>query len=93
MKLIKPILIFLLFFLIVTFTIQNMGEVSIKYYGVIKEFTPPFSIVLLVVLFLGIIMGGLGGILSNTKLRLELRRRTKEAEEFRRELESLKGKD
>jgi uncharacterized integral membrane protein len=61
MKLIKPILIFLLFFLIVTFSIQNMEEVTIQYYGVVKELTLPFAIVLLVVLFLGIIIGGIGG--------------------------------
>ena len=92
MKLIKPILIFLLFFLIVTFSIQNMEEVTIQYYGVVKELTLPFAIVLLVVLFLGIIIGGIGGIVSNTKLRMELWRQKKEAEGVRKKLESLEGK-
>jgi uncharacterized integral membrane protein len=92
MKLIKPILIFLLFFLIVTFSIQNMGEVSIHYYGVIKELTLPFAIVLLVALFLGIIVGGIGGIVSNAKLRMELWKQKKEAEGVRKKLESLEGK-
>jgi uncharacterized integral membrane protein len=91
MRLFKAILIIFLFFLTVTFSLQNLEEVKIHYYGVIDSFAAPLFAVLLAAVLLGIIIGALGGMLSNIQLRIELRRKKKEAEEMRRELESLKG--
>jgi len=91
MRVFKAILIVFLFFVTVTFSLQNTEEVKVYYYGVIDSFAAPLFAVLLAAVLLGIIIGALGGMLSNIQLRIELRRKKKEAEEMRRELESLKG--
>lgn len=89
MRLVKIILIIFLFFLAVTFSLQNTEEVSIHYYGLVDTFNAPLFSVLLAALFLGVIIGAVGGLLTNIRLRIELRRQTKEAERLRKEPESL----
>jgi uncharacterized integral membrane protein len=91
MRVFKAILVIFLFFLTVTFSLQNMEEVKVHYYGLIDSFTAPLFVVLLAAVLIGVIIGALGGMLSNIQLRIVLRRQRKEAEEMRRELESLKG--
>ena len=91
MKILQAILIFLLFFLAVTFSLQNVEDVSISFKGLISSFTAPLFTVVLAAVFLGVIIGAVGGMLSNIRLRVELRRKTKEAERMRRELETSKG--
>ena len=101
MKLAKAIfiilLVFLTIFFAVTFYTQNMKEVTINYFGLVDSFTAPFSTVFLTAaflgMFIGIIIGIVGGGLTNLRLRIQLRRQTKEAEGLRKELKSLKGKD
>ena len=91
MKILQAILIFLLFFLAVTFSLQNADDVSVHFKGLISPFTAPLFTVVLAAVFLGVIIGAVGGMLSNIRLRLELRRKTKEVERMTRELETSKG--
>jgi uncharacterized membrane protein YciS (DUF1049 family) len=89
------LLIFLTIFFAVTFYTQNMEEVTINYFGLVDSFTAPFSTVFLTAaflgMFIGIIIGIVGGGLTNLRLRIQLRRQTKEAEKLRKELSSFKG--
>jgi uncharacterized integral membrane protein len=93
MKLAKAIFIILLFFFTIAFCLQNVDTVTLHYYGLVDNLAAPLFIVVLASVFLGIIIGILGGGLTTMRLRLQLRRQTKEAEGLRKELASLKGED
>ena len=93
MKLAKAIFIILLFFFTIAFCLQNVDTVTLHYYGLVDNLTAPLFIVVLASIFLGIIIGILGGGLTTMRLRLQLRRQTKEAEGLRKELASLQGED
>jgi uncharacterized integral membrane protein len=91
------LLIFFTIFFAVTFYLQNMEEVTINYFGLVDSFTAPFSTIFLLTTFLGIFIGIIIGIvgvgLNNIRLKLQLRKQTKEAEGLKKELASLKTED
>ncbi len=89
MRVAKIIFLFLLFFLAVTFSLQNTETVKIHYFGLFESLGAPFFSVILAALSLGIIIGAVGGLLTNIRLRIELRRQTKEVERLRKESERL----
>lgn len=91
MKVIKGILFTLLFFFAITFCLQNTDEVTLRYYGWVKDLTTHLFLVVLASVFLGVIIGLVGSSWTTMKLRIKLNRQTKEAEDLRKELESLKG--
>lgn len=91
MKLLKAILIIFLFFLTVTFSLQNTEGAKIHYYGLIDPFSVPLFTVILAAVLLGVIIGAIAGMLTNIKLRMELRKRTREAETIKKELEVSEG--
>jgi uncharacterized integral membrane protein len=91
MKVIKAIIIALLFFLAVTFCLQNTDEVTLRYYTFVENLTAPIFIVVLASVFLGLVIGIIGSGLTNLRLRLQLRRQTKEMEALQKELDV--GKD
>jgi uncharacterized integral membrane protein len=93
MKVAKAIFIVLLFFFALTFCLQNATEVTLRYYGLIENLTAPIFIVVLASVFLGIVIGLIGGGLTTIRLRIQLRRQTKEAEALRQELDALKGEE
>jgi uncharacterized integral membrane protein len=93
MKVAKAIVIVLLFFFALTFCIQNADQVTLRYYGLVKDLTSPLFAVVLVAVFLGILIGLIGGGLTSVRLRLQLNRQQKEAKALRTELETLKGEE
>jgi uncharacterized integral membrane protein len=93
MRLAQAIVIILLFFFTIAFCIQNVDNVTLHYYGLVDDLTAPLFVVVLASVFLGIIIGIIGGGLTTIRLRLQLRREKKEAEKLRKELESLKGEE
>jgi uncharacterized integral membrane protein len=92
MKLVKAIFFFLLFFFALTFCLQNFDEVTIRYRGLIDDFTAPLFAVVLASAFLGVAIGLIGGGLSAIRLRIQLRKLAHEAEDLKKELTSSKGK-
>jgi uncharacterized integral membrane protein len=93
MKALKAIFIVLLFFFALTFCLQNTDEVTLRYYGFVENLTAPIFIVVLSSVFLGLIIGIVGGGLTLIRLRIQLRRQTKETEELRKELDAAKGEE
>ena len=91
MKALKAIIIVLLFFVALTFCLQNTDEVTLRYYTFVENLTAPIFIVVLASVFLGLVIGIIGSGLTLIRLRLQLRRQTKEAEALRKELDA--GKD
>lgn len=89
------LLIALIIFFAVTFYLQNMGEVTINYFGLVDSYTVPFSTIFLLAVFVGILTGCIIGILgvglTTIRLRMRLRSKTKEAAALREELASFKG--
>lgn len=94
---VSVLLIALIIFFAVTFYLQNMGQVTINYFGLIDSYTVPFSTIFLLTVFVGILVGVLIGIigvgLTALRLRMELRSKTKEAEALRKELTSFTGEE
>ena len=93
MKALKAIIIVLLFFVALTFCLQNTNEVTLRYYTFVENLTAPIFIVVLASVFLGLVIGIIGSGLSLIRLRLQLRRQTKETEALRKELEAAKGEE
>jgi uncharacterized integral membrane protein len=93
MKVIKAIIIVLLFFVALTFCLQNTYEVTLRYYTFVENFTAPIFLVVLASVFLGLVIGIIGGGLTLIRLRLQLRRQTKENEALRKELDAAKGEE
>jgi uncharacterized integral membrane protein len=93
MRVAKAIFIILLFFFTIAFCLQNVDTVTLHYYGLVDNLTAPLFTVVLAAVFLGIIIGIVGGGLTTVRLRIQLRRKTKEAEELRKELSSFKDED
>jgi uncharacterized integral membrane protein len=91
MKLIKAIVYLLLFFFALTFCLQNFDEVTIRYRGLIDDFTAPLFAVVLASAFIWVAIGLIGGGLSAIRLRLQLRKLAKDAEALKNELTSSKG--
>lgn len=86
MKIVKTILIVVLFFLTVTFSLQNTENVGVHYYGLTEPFSAPLFTVILAAVLLGVIIGGFGGFLTNLKLRMDLRKQAREMERLQKEL-------
>jgi len=94
---VSVLLIALIIFFAITFYLQNMGEVTINYFGLIDAYTVPFSSIFLLAVFAGILVGCIIGILgvglTTIRLRMQLRSKTKEAKELSKELASFKGEE
>lgn len=93
MKAFKAIIIVLLFFFALTFCLENTGEVTLKYYTFVENLTAPIFIVVLASVFLGLVIGIIGSGLTLIRLRLQLRRQTKETEALQKELDATKGEE
>jgi uncharacterized integral membrane protein len=93
MRIAKAIFIILLFFFTIAFCLQNVDTVTLHYYGLVDNLAAPLFTVVLAAVFLGIIIGIVGGGLTTVRLRIQLRRKTKQAEELRKELSAFKGED
>jgi uncharacterized integral membrane protein len=93
MKTAKAIVIVLIFFFALTFCIQNADQVTLRYYGLVQDLTAPLFVVVLASVFLGILIGLIGGGLSSIRLRLQLKKQQKEAKALRTELASLKSEE
>lgn len=72
MSLIKIVLAALLFFLALTFSYQNDFPVTIRYWGITEGIEMPFFVAILVAFFGGVIVGGIGGLISNFSLKRQI---------------------
>ncbi len=93
MKALKAIIIVLLFFFALTFCLQNTDEVTLRYYTFVENLTAPIFLVVLASVFLGLVIGIIGSGLTLIRLRIQLRRQTKEAVALRKELDAGKGEE
>ena len=93
MKVIKAIIIVLLFFFALTFCLLNTDEITLRYYTFVENLTAPIFLVVLASVFLGLVIGIIGSGLTLIRLRIQLRRQTKEAEALRKELDAGKGEE
>ena len=93
MKAIKAIILVIIFFFALTFCLQNTEEITLKYYNFVENLAAPIFIVVLASVFLGLVIGIIGSGLTLIRLRLQLRRQTKETEALRKELDAAKGEE
>ncbi len=93
MKALKAIIIVLLFFVALTFCLQNTDEVTLRYYTFVENLTAPIFIVVLASVFLGLVIGIIGSGLTIFRLQLQVRRQTKEMEALKKELDAGDGEE
>jgi uncharacterized integral membrane protein len=93
MKALKAIILVIIFFFALTFCLQNTEEITLKYYNFVENLQAPIFIVVLASVFLGLVIGIVGSGLNIFRLRLQLRRVTKEAEALKKELDTAKGEE
>ena len=93
MQIIKALFIALLFFFALTFCLQNADEVTLRYYDLVEDVTAPLFVVVLASVFLGIVIGIVGGGWTIIRLRLQLNKQQKEAKALRAELDAFKGEE
>ena len=85
MGVVKAVLAVLIFFFALTFSLQNTSDVQIQYWGLAKGLRVPLYVAILISFFAGVLIGGVGGFLSNLRLKWELRRVRKELERLKQE--------
>ncbi|RLA86050.1 MAG: hypothetical protein DRG31_01390, partial [Deltaproteobacteria bacterium] len=76
----KVVIAALLFFLALTFSYQNDFPVVIRYWGITEGTEIPFFVAIIIAFFSGIIIGGLGGLISNFSLKRQIRKLKKQLE-------------
>ena len=77
MKMIKTFLLSLLLILIITFSIKNAGPVSVRYFGLTKDFEIPLFLPVLLSLSLGMFVGLVLDLIKRHHLRKAIRRQQK----------------
>ena len=77
MKMIKTFLLSLLLILIVTFSIKNAGYVSVRYFGLTKDFEIPLFLPVLLSFSLGMFVGVILDLIKRHQSRKAIRRQQK----------------
>ncbi len=90
MKLIKTLIVAVLFLLAITFALQNQQAVTLNYYGLIPPFDVPVFLLVFFSVLLGILIAGFGDIYVRYSLRIRARRCEKQLKACRKELEELR---
>lgn len=97
MKWIKTFLMMIIFILVILFSLQNKVEVSLRFglyplYDRIWEAPRlPLFLIILVSVFLGVLIGGLGDLYQRFQLKKSLRQNEKMIERLNLEVERLRG--
>jgi len=83
------------FFFAIHFSVQNRDEVSLRYsiqgYQWFEVARVPLFLVILCSVFLGVLIGGIGGLYSRFQLKRTLRQNRRTIERLEREIQSLRG--
>lgn len=94
MKYIKTLLWMAAFFLTIHFSMQNSDEITLRYsfqgYSFFEVAQVPLFLIILCSVFLGVVIGGLGGFLRRFQLKRTLRQNQQAVERLEKEVESLK---
>ena len=89
MRLIKTLIVAVLFILAITFALQNQQAVTLNYYGLIPPFSVPVFLLVFFSVLVGILIAGFGDIYVRYSLRMRARRCEKQLKACRKELETL----
>lgn len=97
MKWIKTFLMMLIFILVILFSLQNKIEVSLRFslYPLSDRIweapSLPLFLIILLSVFLGVLIGGIGDIYQRFQLKKSLRQNEKMIERLSLEIERLRG--
>ena len=95
MKYLKALLWMAAFFLAIHFSMQNREEITLRYsfqgYPFFEVTQIPLFLVILCSIFLGVVIGGLGGFIRRFQLKRTLRQSQQATERLEKEVQSLKG--
>jgi uncharacterized integral membrane protein len=98
MKWVKTLLWMMAFIFAILFSIQNKGEVTLRFglyplqnYQWFEVPEIPLFLVILCSVFLGVLIGGIGDLYSRFQLKRTLRQNQKMVERLEREIQSLRG--
>ena len=91
MRILKTLLMASLFMLVVTFSMQNSGNVSIRYFNMVSPFEIPLFLLVLLSIFLGIVVGGMADLVRRHQLKRMIRGQGKTIDRLRREKQGVKN--
>jgi uncharacterized integral membrane protein len=90
MKLVKALLITLLFIFAITFAMENNEEVYIHYYNTFNPIPIPVFLIVMVSIFIGILLVGFAGIIERIRLKGKLKKQEKEIKMLKEKLNNPK---
>jgi len=95
MKYLKTVLWMAAFLFAIHFSMQNRDEVTLRYsfqgYPCFDVSEAPLFLVILCSIFLGVVIGGLGGFFRRFQLKRTLRQSQHAIDRLEKEVQSLKG--
>ena len=91
MRILKTLLIISSFMLVVTFSMQNHGNGSIRYFNIISPLEIPLFLLVLLSIFLGIVVGGMADLVRRYQLRRTIRGQRKTIDQLQREMRGMRN--
>lgn len=90
MKIRNVLLLGVLLATIITFSMKNAENVTVRYFGVIDAFQIPLFLLILLSAFLGIFVGTMVDLVKRYQLRKAIEREEKAMDELRQQVRSLR---
>jgi len=90
MRLVKTLLIGLFLIVVITFSIKNAGNVTVRYFGLIGTLEIPLFLVVLVAIFLGMFIGAMVDLLKRHRLKKAIQRAQRRMDELQGEIISVR---
>ncbi|MEA1995489.1 MAG: lipopolysaccharide assembly protein LapA domain-containing protein [Campylobacterota bacterium] len=90
MKTLRVVILAIVVAFFIVFVLQNNENVEIRYFTVLSS-PLPLWLVVFITLFVGLLIGWLFSYLSEVELRRSLKKKNKESEELKKEVEYLRN--
>ncbi len=90
MRLVKTLLLGLFLIAVITFSIKNAGNVTVKYFGLIDTLEIPLFLVVLVAIFLGMFIGAMVDLLRRYRLKKAIQMTQRRMDQIQGEIISVR---
>ncbi len=92
MRILKALLLGLLLFVIVTFSIKNAGNVSVRYFGLTGAFEIPLFLVVLLSVLLGMFIGTMVDLFMRYRMKKAIQKQQNIMDVLQREIRSVRNR-
>jgi uncharacterized integral membrane protein len=90
MRILKIVILVIIIGLFIVFVLQNSSKVEIRYFTVLSS-SLPLWLVVFIALFVGLFVGWIFSYINEMELRKSMKKRNKEFEELKKEVEYLRN--